>query len=167
MSTMETARGFTLVELLVSLAIAAIVLLPLTDMLRAGADSARFVRAGLDQNADARFAINYLAARAMRAKWPKMEDSPGDLAAWLSHAKLAYAVTEQGTLVESDSSINPQRKSLLAAGVRSFRMSMSENGAGRPLLRIEIVLNRPDCDIGAGQDCSLTHVRTVRFGDSS
>ena len=64
MNAPRQAGGYTLLELLVGLAIAAIVMLPLTDMLRAGADNARFVRAELDRDADARFAIGRIAAQA-------------------------------------------------------------------------------------------------------
>jgi prepilin-type N-terminal cleavage/methylation domain-containing protein len=162
MSTMQPARGVTLVELLVSLAIAAIVLLPLTDMLRSGADSARFVRAGLDQNADARFVINRIAAQA--ASITTKKPGPGEVgepAAWL--APLQYAV-QNGALVEIDTDPKSAHTSVLLTGVRSFETTIPEIGAGATLLRIELVLDRPDCQPGAAQACTVSYARTVRAG---
>lgn len=162
MNSMGFARGVTLVELLVGLAIAAIVLLPLTDMLRAGADSARFVRSGLDQNADARFAINRVAAQAASITTPK--PAPGDVAepaAWL--APMQYTL-QNGALVETVPDPKPARSSVLLTGVRSFVTTVPEIGAGATLLRIDLVLDRPDCQPGANQTCTVSYSRTVRAG---
>jgi len=154
----RNAHGFTLLELLIGLAIAAIVMLPLSDMLRAGADSARAVRAGLDQNADARFAINRIAEHVTRVAPPPPPGPAGTAnpAAWLE--KLPYALVN-GVLVETDPA-----NSVLATGVRSFELSLPDAGAAQPTLRIDLVFNRAGCDTGDGQDCSVAHRRTVRLG---
>jgi prepilin-type N-terminal cleavage/methylation domain-containing protein len=156
MTMPRPAHGYTLLELMIGLTIAALVMLPLSEMLRAGADSARFVRAGLDQNADARFAIGRIVAKAAEAP-PQDAKNPGNLAAWL--ATLPYALTN-GALVETKS----DAKMVLATGVRAFDLRMLDVGAGHPVLRIDLVLDRPDCDTSRGQDCSVAYARTVRLG---
>lgn len=156
MTMTRPAHGYTLLELMIGLTIAALVMLPLSEMLRAGADSARFVRAGLDQNADARFALGRIVAKAAGAPQQRADD-PGNLAAWL--ATLPYALTN-GVLVETRSGA----KMVLANGVRAFDLRMLDVGAGRPVLRIELVFDRPDCAASRGQDCSVAYARTVRLG---
>jgi len=156
MTTPRPACGYTLLELMIGLTIAALVMLPLSEMLRAGADSARFVRAGLDQNADARFAIGRIVAQA--AKAPQQEaTNPGKLAVWL--ANLPYTLTN-GVLVDTSSG----GKTVLATGVRAFDLRIPDVGAGRPVLRIDLMFDRPDCDASRGQDCSVAYARTVRLG---
>jgi prepilin-type N-terminal cleavage/methylation domain-containing protein len=160
MTMPRPAHGYTLLELLIGLAIAALVMLPLSEMLRAGADSARFVRAGLDQNADARFAIGRIVAKAAEAP-PQNAKNTGNIAAWL--ATLPYALTN-GALVETILEGKTARNSVLATGVRAFDLRLADVGAGRPVLRIELVFDRPDCDASGGQDCSVAYARTVRLG---
>jgi len=165
MSMRYRERGITLIELLVGMAIAAIVLLPLTDMLRVGADSARFVRANLDQNADARLAADRITARiaaqASSTNGPKPGTPPvGDPAAWLAPWQYKLA---NGALTETDPSPKSARTSVLATGVRSFALTVPEIGAGYPVLRIDLVLDRPDCQ-ATGAACLVSYARTVRLG---
>jgi len=160
MTLPRPAHGYTLLELMIGLTIAALVMLPLSEMLRAGADSARFVRAGLDQNADARFAIGRIVAKAANAKQQDAKNL-GNLAAWL--APLQYTLTN-GALVETDTDAKPVRSSVLATGVRAFDLRIPDVGAGRPVLRIDLVFDRQDCDTSRGQDCSVAYARTVRLG---
>lgn len=160
MTTPRPARGYTLLELLIGMAIAALVMLPLSEMLRAGADSARFVRAGLDQNADARFALGRIVAKAAEAP-QQTATKPDNAAVWL--ATLPYTLTN-GTLVETILDGKTARNSVLATGVRAFDLRIPDVGGGRPVLRIELVFDRPDCDTSRGQDCSVAYARTVRLG---
>ncbi|MBB6135052.1 prepilin-type N-terminal cleavage/methylation domain-containing protein [Massilia aurea] len=160
MTMPRPAHGYTLLELLIGLTIAALVMLPLSEMLRAGADSARFVRAGLDQNADARFVLGRIVAQAAGAPQQNAKRT-GDLAAWL--ATLPYTLTN-GTLVETILDGKTARNSVLATGVRAFDLRLLDVGAGRPVMRIELVFDRPDCDTSRGQDCSVAYARTVRLG---
>jgi prepilin-type N-terminal cleavage/methylation domain-containing protein len=162
MTMPRPAHGYTLLELMIGLTIAALVMLPLSEMLRAGADSARFVRAGLDQNADARFAIGRIVAQAANAKQPDANNTD-NLAAWLT--PLQYTLIN-GVLVETDTEAKPVRNSVLATGVRAFDLRMPDVGAGRRVLRIELVFDRPDCDSSRGQDCSVAYARTVRLGST-
>lgn len=68
MITPRIHAGYTLVELLVGLAIAAVILLPLADLLRSSTDSAQLVRARLDLHADAGLALDRIADKASRDK---------------------------------------------------------------------------------------------------
>jgi len=163
MNTPRPPRGYTLLELLVGLAIAAIVMLPLTDMLRAGVENARFVRAELDRNADARFAIGRIANQATRNGPVPGPATAGNPAAWL--APLQYTL-QNGVLVETDPTTGRVRQSVLATGVQSFALDIPDNGVGQPVLRIDLVLGRADCDGGGVQSCSVTYARSVRLGAS-
>ena len=160
-------RGYTLLELLVGLAIAAIVMLPLTDMLRAGVENARFVRAELDRNADARFAIGRIANQATRnGPVPGSIPGPataGNPTAWLT--PLQYTL-QNGALMETDPTAGRVRQSVLATGVQSFSLDIPDNGVGQHVLRIDLVLGRADCDGGGVQSCSVTYARSVRLGAS-
>jgi len=160
MTMTRTAHGYTLLELMIGLTIAALVMLPLSEMLRAGADSARFVRAGLDQNADARLVLDRIVTQAMSAS-PPIDANLGNPAAWL--APRQYTLTN-GALVETAPVGKTVRNSVLATGVRAFDLRVPDIGAGRRVLRIDLVFERPDCDASPGQDCSVAYARTVRLG---
>lgn len=146
--------GFTLAELLGGLAIAAILVLPLADLLRTGADSARSVRTALDLNGDARFALDRIAARATEVGkelvFPAGSSVPP--ATWL--ASWSYALS--GTnLVETHPKVAPAG-TIIAANVTAFRFTTPEVVDGLPLLGIELTLS-------AGGN-TLTRTRTVRVG---
>jgi prepilin-type N-terminal cleavage/methylation domain-containing protein len=165
MNALLLARGYTLLELLIGLAIAAIVMLPLTDMLRAGADNARFVRAELDSIADARYAINRIAAQSTR-NGPVPGPIPdkanaGNPAAWL--APLQYTL-QNGVLLETHPTAIPARQSVLATSVQSFAVDIPDTGVGQPVLRIALVLGRSNCDGSGVQACSVAYTRSVRLG---
>lgn len=165
MSAPRPPRGYTLLELLVGLAIAAIVMLPLTDMLRAGVENARFVRAELDRNADARFAIGRIAAQASRnGPAPGSIPDPataGNPAAWLT--PLQYTL-QNGVLLETDHTAGRVRQSVLATDVQSFALDIPDNGVGQPVLHIDLVLGRADCNSSGVQACSVAYTRSVRLG---
>lgn len=151
-----TQGGFTLAELLGGLAIAAILVLPLADLLRTGADSARTVRTALDLNGDARFALGRIAARATEVGLEKVFPAGAGVApaTWLAPVSYALAGTD---LVETDATVSPARISTIAANVTAFRLTTPEPVDGQPLLGIELTL-------GAGGH-SVTRTRTVRVGE--
>ena len=156
-------RGITLVEVLVGMAIAAIVLLPLTEMLGAGMHSARIVRSALDTNADARFAIDRIAASAAAATsatpTPAANASGADIAtAWLAPFKYTLSGSD---LVETDSSVSPARSSTIATNVTSLQLEAPAVEPGwRPLLRIGLTFDASVA--GCGERCA--YVRDVRLG---
>jgi len=150
MTARDAQRGYTLVELLLGLAIAAIILLPLADMLRTSADSARTVRSRLDLNAEANFAIEKIAARA--AAVTGTATAPAD---WL---KLLGFEECRNTreLLEGATCSQPDRNATVAANVDKVDLSMPDTAT--PTLRIALTLSHPDV---AGP---VTRVRTVRVG---
>lgn len=152
MSARPCQAGFTLAELLGGLAIAAMLLLPLADMLRVGTDSARGVRAGLDLNTDARFALDRIVARAALASAGPAGAS-GTPATWLA----PFTYTLRGTdLVETDTRIKPALASVLASNVTAFGLAAPEVVDGQPLLAITLALQ--------AEGSSVTRTRTVRVG---
>lgn len=159
----QRQRGITLVEVLVGMAIAAIVLLPLTEMLGAGMHSARIVRSALDTNADARFAIDRIAARATAATGatptPAANASSADIAtAWLAPVQYTLAGSD---LVETDNRVSPARSSTIATNVTSLQLEAPAVEPGwRPLLRIGLTFDASVA--GCGERCA--YVRDVRLG---
>lgn len=142
--------GYTLVELLLALAIAAIILLPLTDMLRTSADSARMVRSRLDLNADASFAIERIAALAASAT-PGVTPAQQD---WLKQLGLADC---RGTreLLEAAGCTQPERSAVIVSNLDRIELAVPDPGTAT--LRIALTLSHPD----AGE---VRRVRTVRVG---
>ncbi|HEX8604075.1 MAG TPA: prepilin-type N-terminal cleavage/methylation domain-containing protein [Pseudoduganella sp.] len=152
MSVRHGQAGFTLAELLGGLAIAAILLMPLADMLRSATESARSVRSALDLNNDARFALGRISRRASAATAVPVG---ARLAPAALLAPFAYA-TEGTDLVETDKRVTPARKSVIAANVKDFRLTAPEVVDGLPLLTVEITLG---ADVNA-----ITRTRTIRIG---
>ncbi|WBS01068.1 prepilin-type N-terminal cleavage/methylation domain-containing protein [Pseudoduganella sp. SL102] len=154
MNGRHAQAGFTLAELLGGLAIAAILVLPLADLLRTGADSARSVRTALDLNGDARFALDRIgmqvAALSSKKVFPVGASVPP--AAWLAPVSYALSGTD---LVETDPTV-PTGTSTIAANVTALRLTTPEVVDGRPLVGIELTLS-------AGGN-SVTRTRTVRVG---
>lgn len=153
--------GFTLAELLGGLAIAAILLLPLADMLRSGTESARSVRSALALNDDARFALGRIAACAtavMAACEPAVKAAlpSGATAApatWLAPFSYAPVGTD---LVETDASVAPPRKSIVASNVKAFSLTAPEVVDGFPVLVAELTLS--------ADGNTVTRTRTMRVG---
>jgi len=148
-------HGYTLVELLLGLAISAIILLPLADLLGTSADSARMVRAQLDLGADANFAIDRIAASAAAAtgaKAPGATTAPQD---WLKLLGFeACRNTRELRLVAACGELD--RSAVVAANLDKIDLSVSDSAA--PTLRIALTLSHPD----VAQP--VTRVRTVRVG---
>lgn len=150
MNARHARGGYTLVELLLGLAIAAIILLPLADLLRTSADSARTVRSRLDLNADASFAIERIAASAAAAGRP--EDAQQDWFALLGF-KECKSTRE---VLEAASCDQPDRGAVVASNVDRFDLITPDSGS--PTLRIALTLSHPDVAE------PVTRVRTVRVG---
>lgn len=148
-------KGFTLAELLAALAVGAILLLPLAELLHVGTEAARNARTAPELDAEARFAFARIAARAAAATNAASAGAPADPAAWL--APLTYTVANQ-TLIETDTSAKPVRTSVIAANVTAFRMSVPEVVTGAQLLAIDLTLKNGDIEI--------SRTRTVRAGST-
>ena len=148
-------RGYTLVELLLGLAIASVILLPLTDLLRTSTDSARLVRSRLDLGAEANFAIDKIAARAAAATGLKAAHAATAPAEWLKLLGFEEC-TNTRELLEGASCSQPDRSAIVAANVDRVELSAPDTAA--PTLRIALTLSHPDVVE------PVTRVRTVRLG---
>lgn len=155
MTTRNAQRGYTLVELLLGLAIAAIILLPLADMLRTSADSARTVRSRLDLNAEANFAIEKIAARAAAATGSKAPDAASTPTEWLKRLNFEECRNTR-ELMEGASCSQANRNAIVVANVDKIDLSMPDTAT--PTLRISLTLSHPDVAE------PVTRMRTVRVG---
>lgn len=142
-------QGLSLVELLLGLAIGALVLMPLLPMLQT-ADAASTVTADqLALERDADFALERIAAR-IRATAPSTTLAPNASATWL--APVSYVVSD-GSLVERQ---NNTPDLVLADAVTNFQMAAPTIEAGRPVIQVSLALARGDA--------SITANTTVRMG---
>lgn len=138
-------QGWTLVELLLALAIGAALMAPLAALFQVSGNSSLAAQAGLDLNADARFALERIATRAAASALP----ATGPAGIDANVLQTAYTVAG-GKLVEADT------RAVIAANVAAFKLSMPDNGAGQPLLTIDLTL--------AAGNSSVNASRTVRIG---
>ncbi|TWI69755.1 prepilin-type N-terminal cleavage/methylation domain-containing protein [Pseudoduganella lurida] len=164
MRRQRAQAGFTLAELLAGIAIAAILILPLADMLRSGTEGARAVRATLDVNTDARLALSRIAQRAAAVTLPNPLQLGQAIAPESLFGKISYLlkpmVTNAGNvvcLVERDITSGIAVDSILAANATAFQLTVPEVVAGYPMLRIDLTLQGPD-------GSTVTRSRIVRLG---
>lgn len=138
-------HGWTLVELLLALAIGAALMAPLASLFQASSNGSIAAQAAIDLNANARFALERIATRAAAAALPAMGPAGVDA----NVLQTAYTVAG-GNLVEADT------RAVIASNVTAFKLSIPDNGAGQPLLKIDLTLAA-----GGG---SVSASRTVRIG---
>ena len=174
MSRVRTQQGFTLVELLLGLAIAALLMVPLAAMFQSASGSVVATRAALDLNADARFALDRIARRvaALSPVASGATVTDAGAAAWLG--ALSYTVVN-GNLVESGTATatapapgpataagtapgiaSSAGTGVIASNVSAFRLSTPEVGDGQPVLKIDLRLEAGGSSVSAS--------RTVRVG---
>jgi len=138
-------QGWTLVELLLALAIGAALMMPLAALFQTSSNSGIAAKTALDLNADARFALERIATRAATLSLP-----PAGPAGIDTNALQAAYTVANGNLVEADT------RAVIAANVAAFKLSIPDNGAGQPLLKIDLTL--------AAGNGSVSASRTVRIG---
>ena len=133
MSTRTRQSGLTLVELLLGLAITALVMAPLVPMLQtaAAAASATGNQAALEQEAG--FALERIAAR-IRATAPTKALADKPYAEWLKPAVYTWS---DGTLTEKLDT----KTSILAESVSGFDMTVAGAEGGQPLLTVSLSLD--------------------------
>lgn len=141
-------HGMTLIELLLGLAITALVLAPLAPMFATAADAARITgdRVALEQEAS--FALARISAR-IRATAPSTQ-LPATQADWLKPS--VYVLNTGGTLVEQLGGVNYT----LADSVTAFTLSAPPSTGGQALIQVSLTLARG----GA----TTTASATVRMG---
>lgn len=147
-STLRT-RGLSLVEVLLGLAIGALVLAPLLPMLQTANAATRVTGDQVAIERDADFALERISAR-IRATAPSTTLAPNASATWL--APVSYVVSN-GSLVERQ---NGAADLALADAVTDFQMSAPVIRAGRPVIKVSLSLARGDA--------SITANTTVRMG---
>lgn len=146
----KRAHGLSLVELLLGLAITALVLAPLVPMLQTAAAAARYSseQVALEQEAD--FALERVAARIRAtAPPPSLADKPST-DDWLSPAVYTWTGT---SLVERQG----KETYVLAESVTGFSLAAPATN-GEPLITVSLSLARGSA--------STTAVATVRMGSA-
>jgi len=146
-------EGLTLVELLLGLAIAAVLMIPLAGLFQSASGAGIATRAALDLNGDARFALDRIAQRALAAPSVSSGAPVADPNTWLAPLNYKLVGTD---LVETDATPKTGRASVIAANVSAFRLSAPDVGDGQAMLKIELTLS--------AQGASLSASRTVRVG---
>ena len=154
MSTRRHTRqhGISLVELLLGLAITALIMTPLVPMLQTASAASRISgdRAALERDAD--FAIERIAAR-IRMTAPSKVDLAKPQSEWLKPA--AYSVSG-GVLVEQQGSAIYT----LAESVTAFSLTASATDSQQPLITVTLSLGLPNG--GASTSANAT----VRMGSA-
>lgn len=140
-------HGVTLIELLLGLAITALVLAPLVPMFATASNAARATgdKAALEQ--DASFALARISAR-IRATAPSTQ-LPANKDDWLKPSVYVFA---NGILVEQLGGVSYT----LAESVTAFTLSAPESAGGQALIQVSLSLARG----GATTSASAT----VRMG---
>lgn len=167
MITPRIHAGYTLVELLVGLAIAAVILLPLADLLRSSTDSAQLVRTRLDLHADAGFALDRIADKASKnvmseAAIAKKRSATVDTetANWLG--LLGFALCPSRELLEGANCDDTLRTGVIAAQVAQIEVTSPVTEGAASTLRIALTLTPAGSDAGLAP--AAGRVRTVRIG---
>jgi prepilin-type N-terminal cleavage/methylation domain-containing protein len=141
-------HGLSLVELLLGLAIGALVMAPLVPLLENANAATRIAGERLALERDASFALARIATR-IRATAPSITLQDSASTEWLKPA--VYSVVD-GSLVEQlDGNVN-----VLAEAVTDFRLSAPPVAAGRPVIQVSLSLARGDA--------ATTATTTVRMG---
>lgn len=141
------APGLSLIELLLGLAIGALVLAPMLPMLQTANAAARITDDQIAIERDADFAIERIAAR-IRATTPPPALS-GASNTWL--APVSYVVSN-GTLVERQDK-TPDLP--LADSVTDFQMNAPTVDAGRQVIQVSLTLARGDASTTANASVRL------------
>lgn len=173
MNRPRAQRGVTLIELLLGLALMAVVMAPLAAMFQGAAQTNIATRAALDLNSDARFALDRIALRAATAY--SVGDGTGTIVQTGATPSPALTYTIVGTnLVESEYATStsllgavataivgatPTRTGIIAANAATFKLSAPAT-TNQTLLKIDLTLTAPS---GA----SVSASRTVRAGSAS
>jgi prepilin-type N-terminal cleavage/methylation domain-containing protein len=148
--TSPRQHGLSLVELMVGLAITAMVLAPLVPMLQTASAAARIGGDQLALEQEANFAIARISAR-IRASAPSQ--LAGAKSEWLKPA--VYSLNK-GTLTEQQG----KDTYVVAESVSAFDLSVPASADGQPLVQVSLTLERKD----AGSNASTSASATVRMG---
>jgi len=147
-------QGLSLAELLLGLAIGALVLAPLPSLLQSAGASARVAEDQVALEREADFALERIAARIRStAVPPDLADKPAR--DWLKPA--VYSVTADGVLVEQQGT----ERYVLAESVSDFSLAAVIPESGQPLVKVSLSLAR-----NSGTVATATATSTVRLGSA-
>ena len=153
MSVHLTVRqyGLSLIELLLGLAITALVMAPLVPMLASASSAARIADDQVSLERDADFALERIAAR-IRATAPATDLRDKPVSDWLKPA--VYSVSATKALVEQQ---GPETYVLTEPeSVTDFALSAPVTEASQPAITISLTMKR--------RAASTTAVTTIRMG---
>lgn len=139
MPTTDLQRGVTLIELLLAMAISAILLAALSGLVKLGLDTQTSVRAGNELAYQGRFALERIADKARSTK-PKLLATPaanttGD---WLSPIK--YCVNASRLIETTTSDVTCSGSKVIANNVSDFTAT-AMGPAGRQIGVFKLTLN--------------------------
>lgn len=143
-------HGLSLVELMVGLAIAALVLAPLVPMLQTASAAARSGGDQLALEQEANFAIARISARIRASSPSQLTANQSD---WLKPA--VYSLNGS-TLTEQQG----KDSYVVAESVTAFSLSAPASADGQPLVQVSLTLARTD----GGSNASASAGATVRMG---
>ena len=141
-------RGLSLVELLLGLAITALVMAPLVPMLQTANATASVAGDQIALQREADFALERIAAR-IRASAPSAKTIDKPSSEWLKPAEYVFS---NGALLEQQG----KESYVLAESVTAFTLSGAMTDSAQPLIKVSLSLAR-----GAS---STTVAATVRMG---
>lgn len=146
-------HGLSMIELLLGLAITALVMAPLVPMLATASTAARIADEQGTLERDADFALERIAAR-IRATAPAADLRDKPVNDWLKPA--IYSVSAAGALVEQQGTETYPLTEPGSVGETDFILSVPLTEASQPAIRISLTMKR-----GAA---STTAVATIRMG---
>jgi Tfp pilus assembly protein FimT len=158
--TPPRANGLSLVELLLGLAITALVMAPLAPMMQTASTAALIAddRIALEREAD--FALERIAAR-IRATTPSSELLSKDNEEWL---KPAVYTQDGSTLTEKQGNDSY----ILAESVKEFKLETPSASAAQPVIVVRLTLEREAATgtTATPTRISTTATATIRMGSA-
>ena len=155
--TLRKQGGLTLIELLLSMAVAALIMVPLFNMLQTmtAASAVATRQAALQRDADD--ALSHIAARIMAAPvppmWAGLDQRIENAAVATTFGKVKFFLDASGKVVEAEGA----EQRTLAESVASLEFSASHMLAGQPLVDVTLTMSGDD---------AATAITRVRMGSS-
>jgi len=154
--------GLTLVELLLAMAIMAMVLASLSDMLQSAARASTLAGEAMTLQREADFALARVTGRIAAApaptlsKWPGLDQKTNKENLFVTKFDtIEIFVDGAGQLVEAE---GPQRR-ILADSVRSLSITATRSSGGAPLVEVALNLARGDASAAATSVVRLGSIR--------
>lgn len=157
MSTLRRQAGLTLIELLVAMALSAVVLATLASMVRGAAAASTVTMTQLEYQQQARFAVRRIMMQVRLAKAGTLSSKTDDASSGSWFSPTFYdlrAGSSAGTLALVETLSGASR--IIAEPVKSFKITSPDLAAGQTLVEVAVT-------VGQG-DISATATGTARLG---